>query len=126
MSSLRIAYIDGTSLDSEMKMMSLVNLGHEVIHFTNSANALFALKQTHFDVIVTIDKIPNLNGVELFLELKKFHKKNILGILISSYQYLPFQEAMNIGFSGYLEKNFSEEDLIYLIEKMNQQNLAVA
>jgi len=57
-------------------------------------------------------RLPDKNGLDLFLELRKQNPK-LVGLLITSYGSQELQEkALRLGFDAYFDKPFDNETLI--------------
>ena len=78
--------------------------------------ALF--KATNNRILATIIdyRLPDKNGFDLFLELRKRNPK-ILGVLITSYGSKELkEEALQLGFHAYFDKPFQNQALISALE----------
>ena len=78
--------------------------------------ALF--KATNNRILATIIdyRLPDKNGFDLFLELRKRNPK-ILGVLITSYGSKELkEEALQLGFYAYFDKPFQNQALISALE----------
>jgi len=74
--------------------------------------ALFKVTNNKMLAAVIDYRLPDKNGFDLFLELKKQNPK-VLGVLITSYGSRKLQEkALRLGFHAYFDKPFQNQVLI--------------
>lgn len=76
-------------------------------------------------IVLTDINMPNLNGLQLIDEVRKFSPeiKVMILTMLDHEQYVI--QAVNTGASGYLLKNVSEEELIFAIRHVTAGNLYV-
>ena len=94
----------------------LQEAGFSVETAGNAKEAL--LKATNNKVLATIIdyRLPDKNGFDLFLELRKRNPK-ISGVLITSYGSKELKEkALQLGFDAYFDKPFQNQALIATLE----------
>ncbi len=95
-----------------------------IVHMANSAEeALEILKETHVDLIMSDQRMPNVTGVELLARVESEYPK--LGkILLTGYSDLPaVVDAINKGsVDKYLSKPWDQEELLHVVlEVMNMR-----
>ena len=62
----------------------LEDKGHNVVMVENGYQAIEAVKKTLFDVIFIDIKMPGINGVQTFREIKKIDRKAVV-IMMTAY-----------------------------------------
>ncbi|MEO0270872.1 MAG: sigma-54 dependent transcriptional regulator [candidate division WOR-3 bacterium] len=108
-------------IDDEKSILEWIKIAledkYEVLTTTNPELALNKIKEEKPGLIITDIKMPGISGFEILEEAKKINF-NIPVIMITAYASLESViEAFRKGASDYLIKPFSEEELIYRIEK---------
>jgi DNA-binding response OmpR family regulator len=99
---------------------------YDVKEAANGRNALFQLnEQDNFDLAITDILMPEKEGLETIIELKRHHRHiKILamsgGGLGSAQDYLTM--AKELGADGTLKKPFIKDELLAAIENIMQQN----
>jgi CheY-like chemotaxis protein len=91
----------------------LADLGYEPVGFDSSAAALAAFRRTpeHFDLVLTDENMPGVNGTELTRELRRVHP-DIPVVLMSGYAAAQLAErAAAVGIHEVLRKPLQRRDL---------------
>ena len=87
--NLHILIADDNLLNLEILTIMLQNLGHQVSVVKNGAEVLNALEQDTFDVILMDINMPELNGIEVTIQIRQMDKP---------YQHIPIiAMSANIG-----------------------------
>jgi len=101
---------DEAMLRSSIKEF-LEALGSEVDDFFDGGEALAALRENVYDVLVVDINVPTLNGYEL-LEEVRIKDKNLPVIFVTAMTDIDdITKAYNLGCSDYLKKPFKLEEL---------------
>ncbi|MEN3046478.1 MAG: sigma-54 dependent transcriptional regulator [Candidatus Hydrothermales bacterium] len=90
---------------------------YEVLTYQDPLLALDYIKKEKVDLVITDIRMPGISGLELLEEIKKTN--SILPVIIIT-AYASIESAITAfrkGVSDYLIKPFSEEELIYRVEK---------
>jgi CheY-like chemotaxis protein len=110
------------SIDDNQKILNTVSefLDEQifnVIKFTDSSQALMEILRVRPDIILLNIEMPNLNGYEICSLLRKHtHYQNTPIILMTERMGLRDRaKAKFVKANGYLEKPFSQEDLLKII-----------
>lgn len=74
-SNMKIMIVDDEEDICFILGFELKSLGHEIVSFTSSLEAREFLKTESFDAILCDFQMPKMNGLDLFLWLKKEGKK---------------------------------------------------
>ncbi len=107
-----LAIVDDDEL-IRLGLKSVVNwerLGFEVIGvYPNALEALEVLRKTTVDVVLTDIKMPQMSGLELIEQAKKYNPQ-IRSIVISGYSEFELaQKALQLGVDDYLLKPLGQE-----------------
>ncbi len=90
--------------------------GYNVVLAENGYQAIEAANQTPFDFIFMDIKMPGINGVQTFREIKKINPEAVV-IMMTAYsvEYL-VREAMGEGAYGVVYKPFDIEKIVGMID----------
>ena len=96
----------------------LEDKGHNVVTVENGYQAIEAVKKRHFDVIFMDIKMPGINGVQTFREVKKVDPKAAV-IMMTAYSVEDLvKEALEEGAYAIVYKPFDIDRIIALIEEL--------
>lgn len=95
--------------------------GHNVVIVEDGYQAIEAVKKTHFDVIFTDIKMPGINGVQTFQEIKKIDPKAVV-IMMTGYSVEDLvKRAVSEGAYTCLSKPFDMEKVITLVASITKE-----
>jgi two-component system, NtrC family, response regulator HydG len=96
----------------------LEDKGHEVVTVEDGYQAIDAVKKNHFDVIFMDIKMPGINGVQTFREVKKIDPKTTV-IMMTAYSVEDLvKEALEEGAYAVAYKPFDIDKIITLIDQL--------
>lgn len=97
------------------------NIGFQVAaRFTDARNALSYVENHPVDVVMSDISMPDMNGIELTKELKRFpHIKIVLFSSYKDYEYM--RAAIQMGICDYLLKPIRYEELVSCFDKIKQK-----
>jgi len=96
----------------------LEDKGHNVVMVENGYQAIEAVKKTLFDVIFIDIKMPGINGVQTFREIKKIDPKAVV-IMMTAYSVEDLlKEALEEGAYATVYKPFDVDKIITIIEEV--------
>jgi two-component system response regulator HydG len=96
----------------------LEDKGHNVVMVENGYQAIEAVKKTLFDVIFIDIKMPGINGVQTFREIKKIDPKAVV-IMMTAYSVEDLlKEALEEGAYATVYKPFDVDKIIAIIEEV--------
>jgi len=99
--------------------------GHNVVTVENGYQAIKAARDTHFDVIFMDIKMPGINGVQTFREVKKIDPEAAV-IMMTAYSVEDLvKEALEEGAYTIIYKPFDIDRIIALIEKLLQGKVLI-
>lgn len=97
--------------------------GYRVVTVENGYQAIDAAKQSHFDAIFMDIKMPGINGVQTFREIKKIDPKTAV-IMMTAYSMEELvKEALEEGAYAIVYKPFDMEKIISLIGELLEETL---
>jgi len=92
--------------------------GHNVVTVENGYQAIEAVRKAHFDVIFMDIKMPGINGVQTFREVKKIDPKAVV-IMMTAYSVEELvKEALEEGAYAIVYKPFDIDRIIAIIEEV--------
>ena len=94
----------------------LEDKGYNVVTAEDGYQAIEAIRETHFDVIFMDIKMPGINGVDTFREVKKIDPKAMV-IMMTAYSVEDLiKKAISEGVYTCIYKPFDIEKVIALVE----------
>jgi len=101
----------------------LEDKGHNVVTVEDGYQAIEAARKTHFDAIFMDIKMPGINGVQTFREVKKIDPKATV-IMMTAYSVEDLvKEALEEGAYAIVYKPFDIDRIIALIEELLERTL---
>jgi len=99
--------------------------GYNVVTAENGYQAIETVRKTHFDVIFMDIKMPGINGVQTFREVKKIDPKATV-IMMTAYSVEDLvKEALEEGAYAVIYKPFDIDRVIALIEELLHQKILI-
>lgn len=99
--------------------------GHNVVTVEDGYQAIEAVKKAHFDAIFMDIKMPGINGVQTFREVKKIAPASAV-IMMTAYSVEDLvKEALEEGAYAIIYKPFDIDKVISLIEKLLRQKILI-
>ena len=99
--------------------------GHNVVTVENGYQAIEEVKKTHFDVIFMDIKMPGIDGVQTFREVKKIDPKAAV-IMMTAYSVEDLvKEALAEGAYTVVYKTFDIGRIIAIIEELARQRILI-
>ncbi len=96
----------------------LEDKGHNVVTVEDGYQAIEAVRKSHFDVIFMDIKMPGINGVQTFREVKKIAPKATV-IMMTAYSVEDLvKEALEEGAYAVVYKPFDIDRIIAIIEEL--------
>ena len=91
--------------------------GYDVTVSADGQEALDAIAEKSFDLIISDLRMPNLNGMELMEELKR-RKINLPVIFITAYgEVESYMDLMNLGAFEYINKPVKGQEILGVVRK---------
>ncbi|KZN34598.1 response regulator [Pseudoalteromonas luteoviolacea] len=118
---MRILIVDDTYFMRELISESLQERGfRELTQAANGEEALSALSDKHYDLIVTDWNMPKVDGVELIKKMKREPAYSHIKIIMLTGDTSPekVQQMSQLGVNAYISKPFTPESLSDLVVKL--------
>jgi len=120
---MKILIADDEALALNRLKRMLNTLGYDdVTQADNPTDALEAVKESPFDLVLLDINMPEMSGLELGYELR-YHQKDLAIIFQTAYNEHALK-AYDIGAVGYLVKPFSIEQLKESMERVKQESIS--
>lgn len=96
--------------------------GYDVVTVKTALEGIKTAKKEQFDVTIADYELPDANGIEFFLLIRRFCSE-FVSILMTTYGELKtMSDIYSYGITDAIEKPFSVDKLIELIEKNLQKS----
>lgn len=96
---------------------ALKSSGYDVISFENGRDAIDALRESYFSIVVTDVRLPDVDGLEILKNIIE-NKKDTQVILMTAFGSIKDAvEAMKLGAFDYITKPFSLDEFLLLIKR---------
>jgi two-component system, NtrC family, response regulator HydG len=97
--------------------------GYEVVDASNGLMAIEYVKQQPFDLVLTDVRMPGLNGLDTFREIRKIRPETEVVLMTAFTLETILDEALSEGIYTVVHKPFAMEDIIALIERAMEHRL---
>jgi DNA-binding NtrC family response regulator len=111
-------------VDDELDMLMLLRMmiedstDYEVETTNNASEALKIVTEKDIDLVISDLKMPGLDGMELFDEVKDI-RSDIPVIIITAYGSLDIaNEAMKKGVADFITKPFRKDNILFTINRV--------
>jgi DNA-binding NtrC family response regulator len=113
----RLLVVDDEPTQREMLQSILERAGYIVSTAENGEDALEQLKAASYDLVLTDQKMPGIDGLELLSRTRSSHP-HLPVVLMTAYGSVSSAvAAMKEGAADYLTKPFEREELLLVLEK---------
>ena len=116
---MKVLFADDDKVIQKMMVYNLVKYDHEVTTVENGKEAIDALKEETFDLIILDVLMPKLSGIEV-LEFIRSEVSSKLPVIMMSRDnhYKTIKKAKEEGANEYITKPFAPEELYLKIKKL--------
>ena len=111
-------------IDDELDMLMLLrmiiedNTDYEVETTNNPSEALKLLTEKDYNLVISDLKMPGMDGIELFDELREI-KPDVPVIIMTAYGSLETSEdAMKKGVADFITKPFRKDSILFTINRV--------
>ncbi|MFZ7101906.1 MAG: response regulator [Peptococcaceae bacterium] len=112
----RVLIVDDEKAIGKLFKMTLGKLGHEVFVADSAVHGLTVAKNEDFDLVFLDLKMPEMDGAELFKQIKQL-KPDMQVIIITGYPECDLMmKALQCGPFGVMHKPFSGADIIQVVK----------
>lgn len=117
---MKILFIDDEVVTTTLSKEGLEKLGHEVVAFTSSEEALNVFKNspTDFSLVITDKNMPNLDGLDLCVEIKKINSDVPVMVLTGFLEDGGQEKMTSVGVDKFLLKPVSLKNINSAIEEL--------
>jgi len=119
---MRILLVEDDEFIGESIKNYLELKGCKVDYFSSSKEVLEKVYPEHYDIFLLDINMPDINGYELYKELKNY-AKDVPVIFITAYSDIEhLKKAFDLGASDYIKKPFELEELELRIKRLVFKN----
>lgn len=121
MSDTRILFVDDDKDILAMVEQYLTVKGYDVATVDNGIEAVGIVKEKQIDIVFTDYKMPDFNGLELLVAIKKYRPQTEV-IIVTGYGSMESAiQAMKFGSYDYLQKPFKLDHLRLIIDRIVEE-----
>ncbi|BBO89118.1 sigma-54-dependent transcriptional regulator [Desulfosarcina ovata] len=121
MSDIRILFVDDDRDILAMVEQYLTIKGYDVTTVDNGVDAVGIVKDKQIDIVFTDYKMPEFNGLELLVAIKKYRPQTEV-IIVTGYGSMESAiQAMKFGSYDYLQKPFKLDHLRMIIDRISEE-----
>jgi DNA-binding NtrC family response regulator len=121
MSETRILFVDDDRDILSMVEQYLTIKGYDVTTVDNGIEAVGIVKEKQIDIVFTDYKMPEFNGLELLVAIKKYRPQTEV-IIVTGYGSMESAiQAMKFGSYDYLQKPFKLDHLRLIIDRIVEE-----
>ena len=120
---MKILLIEDNLLNQKVVIFYLQKLNYSITATTNGNDVIEMIKKDNFDLILMDIMLPEKNGYEITEEIRHFEKENsidnpvpIIALTANTYDN-DRDKCLKAGMNEYLEKPFTSQQLIEMIQK---------
>lgn len=120
---MKILLVEDNLMNQKVVMFNLKKLNCEITPVINGKEAFETFKNNKFDIILMDIMLPEMNGYEVTIEIRKFEKINevlnpvtIIALTANTYEN-DKEKCLGVGMDDYLSKPFTAQQLINIIQK---------
>jgi osomolarity two-component system sensor histidine kinase NIK1 len=113
-------------MNQKVVMYNLKKLNCTITPVSNGKEALENFKNNNYDLVLMDIMLPEMNGYEITIEIRKFEKLNeiknpvtIIALTANTFEN-DKEKCFSVGMNEYLSKPFTAQQLIKKIEKYIQ------
>ncbi len=121
MNKTKVLIVDDEKYIRETLRIILRDAGYEVVTASGGIEALGIVRSDIVDIVLTDYRMPEMNGVALMEAVYKLDP-TIVTVIMSAYSEIrPAVEALKHGAFDYIEKVFSNEELLFVVSRANEK-----
>jgi len=108
-SGFRVLVVDDEPSICDVLSISLRKEGYDVTAETHPRKALDRFRQERFDAVLQDLKMPDMDGIDLLREIKKFRPETVVVVMTAYSTWDRAVEAMRLGAYAYIKKPFDTQ-----------------
>ncbi len=120
---MKILLVEDNLMNQKVVMYNLKKLNCTITPVSNGKEALENFKNNNYDLVLMDIMLPEMNGYEITIEIRKFEKLNeiknpvtIIALTANTFEN-DKEKCFSVGMNEYLSKPFTAQQLIKKIEK---------
>ncbi len=120
---MKILLVEDNLLNQKVVMFNLKKFNFDITAVSNGVDAILAAKNEHYDLILMDLMLPEKNGIEVTVEIRKNEQKNgakkavpIIALTANTLDN-DRDKCLEVGMNEYLSKPFTSNQLIEKINK---------
>jgi two-component system chemotaxis response regulator CheY len=93
---------------------------HSVVQATDGVQALLAVEDNQFDLVITDVNMPNMDGITLLGKLRKHSRTKFTPILLLTTEtdFAKKKQAKELGATGWLNKPVDDSKLLMTVRRV--------
>lgn len=116
----KILIVDDEKLVRDFLLETLKRKEYDVTSVESAQKAFNALKEKHFDLVITDMKMPDHSGIDVLKKVKELSPMTIVVIMTAYGSVENAVEAMRLGAFNYLIKPFTPDTIEAVLEKARE------
>lgn len=113
----RILVVDDEKTMREVVARILHKAGHEAETAECGRAALDRLQATHFDMVISDVKMPDMSGLDLLKEIKQKHSPTAVVVMTGHADTYTIKDALMHGADEYITKPFKHYEVVAVVER---------
>ena len=116
----KILAVDDSASVRQMVTFTLQGAGYEVVNAVDGKDGLTKAGQDKFDMIITDLNMPNMDGIQMIVAVRKLPTTAFIPILMltTESQAEKKDAGRKAGATGWIVKPFNSEQLLATIQKL--------
>lgn len=123
---MKIFVVDDDRDFAESMALVFEGRGHEVVLEYSGEKAVERFGKEYFDIVFMDIKLPGMNGVQSFLEIRKMNPESKVVMMTGYSVQQLIDEAIDYGVWGILKKPFDPQQALSLIENLSAGDILIA
>ncbi len=119
----KILYVEDNEAARESTLGIFEEFFGDIVVAVDGLDGLEKFKSNDIDIIITDINMPNMNGLEMIEEIKKFDDKTPVLVLSAHNEPELFTESIRLGVDGYIFKPVDLEQFVNILKKITNQVL---
>jgi len=118
-----VLVVDDRYADRETLKAILEDKGYSVTTASNAAETLMLVRQEHFDIIFLDIRLPDMNGVEIFEQVKRIDPGVAVVMMTGYSEEEAVARAISEGAYTCVHKPFDVDKILTLVEEISEQRI---
>jgi CheY-like chemotaxis protein len=122
--ALRILLVEDNLLNQKVALLMLKKLGYRADVASNGLEALNAIEERHYDVILMDIQMPEMDGIEATKRIRKRWTSRDIKIIAVTAHALEYtrEECIAAGMDNYITKPVTTEDLKAALDRIKVED----